>query len=98
MNFLEKTIATIAPKTALRRARARVALSIIEQYAYEGAGVGRGSQGWITPGTSAVAETLTSLPYLRNRSRDLYRNNPLARSAVNNIVTKTIGTGIMPAS
>ena len=42
---------------------------------------------------SADADLLPALPELRNRSRDLARNNPLAGGAINTVVTNVIGTG-----
>lgn len=62
--------------------------------AYEGASKSKRLSRWFTPGSSASAETLFSLATLRNRSRDLRRNNPFASKAVQVITSNVIGTGI----
>ncbi len=47
-------------------------------------------------GTSANAEIGTALVRLRDRSRDLVRNNPYAAKAAHAVVSNLVGTGIMP--
>lgn len=42
----------------------------------------------------ADSEVLRSLPKLRDRSRELYRNNTIGRGAVSTTVTNVIGTGL----
>jgi lambda family phage portal protein len=61
---------------------------------YEGAAKTKRLSRWYTPSTSANAETIYSLPMLRNRSRDLRRNNPYAAKAVQVITSNVIGPGI----
>jgi len=95
LNWLDRTIGAVAPGAALRRARQRQALGHLSR-AYEGARVGRRSDGWITAGTSANAEIGPALSRLRERSRDLVRNNPYATKAVQALVSNLVGTGIMP--
>lgn len=95
-NFLDRAIGWIAPETGLRRARARAALRVA--MAYEGAAKTRSLENWKRPSTSANAEIGASLVTLRNGSRDLYRNNPYARKAINELRTKTVGTGLFPLS
>src|SRR5512132_4333278 len=63
---------------------------------YEGARVGRRTEGWVAAGTSANAEIGTALSRLRDRSRDLVRNNPYAGKAVQAVVSNLVGTGILP--
>ncbi|MFZ1415816.1 MAG: phage portal protein, partial [Defluviicoccus sp.] len=57
---------------------------------------GRRTEGWVVAGTSANAEIGTALVRLRDRTRDLVRNNPYAAKAVQAVVSNLIGTGIMP--
>ena len=47
-------------------------------------------------GSSANAEIGTALSRLRDRSRDLVRNNPYAAKAVQAVVSNLVGTGILP--
>lgn len=64
---------------------------------YEGAAQGRRMEGWVTHGTSANAEIRGSLYNLRNRSRDLVRNNGHAKRAVRAIARNIVGRGIRPS-
>jgi len=93
MNWLDKAIAWVAPEAGLRRLRARRAAELV-RLAYEGARTGRRTDGWITTGNSANAEIAQALTKLRERSRDLIRNNPYAARAVAEVVGNAIGTGI----
>lgn len=97
MNWLDRGIGWAFPNWALGRIRARAALQVLgsTQRAYEGARVTRRTSGWTAAGTSATAEIVPSIAMLRNRSRDLVRNNPYARRAVAKLVSSAIGTGIM---
>jgi lambda family phage portal protein len=94
LNWVDQAIGFFAPEAGLRRARARALSGVLLNY--EGAKMGRRTEGWITSGTSANAENWPALAPLRNRSRDLVRNNPLASKALNVIVANAVGTGIIP--
>jgi lambda family phage portal protein len=96
-NFLDRAIGYISPQRGIRRLHARAALRVAT-LAYEGARSGRHQGNWLRPSTSANTEIGASLVNLRNGSRALYRDNPLARKAVDEIVTKIVGTGILPRS
>ena len=61
---------------------------------YDGARRDRLSEDWLTSGTSADAEIYTSLRTLRNRSRDLARNNDYARGILRAFVYNIVLTGI----
>jgi lambda family phage portal protein len=61
---------------------------------YQGAMVSRLTSDWVTAGTSADAEIKGSLPRLRNRSRQLVRDNDYARQAIRAVKNNVIGTGI----
>jgi lambda family phage portal protein len=95
MNWLDRAIGAVAPGAALRRARLRQALGHLTR-AYEGARTGRRTEGWVAAGTSANAEIGPALARLRERSRDLVRNNPYATKAVHALVSNLVGTGIVP--
>ena len=85
MTWLDRVAGSVAPAAALRRARNRSALMALTR-AYEGARIGRRTEGWTVAGTSANAEIGTALLRLRDRSRDLVRNNPYASKAVQAVV------------
>ena len=52
--------------------------------------------GWYAPSTDANVELMGALIWLRNRSRDLVRNNPHASKALEELVGHSVGTGIVP--
>ena len=94
MNFIDQVIGFINPQAGLQRARSRAALEAVRKY--DAATKGRRGSGWTATGTSANSETALSLSTLRDRARELVRNNPYAKNAVDVITTNTIGTGIIP--
>jgi lambda family phage portal protein len=93
MNPLDQLIASVNPQAAVRRQRARLQLDALRRY--DGASRGRRTDGWRTQGTSADAALSLDAKLLRDRSRDLVRNNAYAAKAVAVIVSNTIGTGII---
>jgi lambda family phage portal protein len=95
MNWFEKAIEVVSPRTALRREATRTAIN--EHRSYNGASHGRRTKGWKATGNSANAETLGSLNTLRNRSRELVRNNGYAKKAVRVLRNNIVGKGIRPA-
>lgn len=96
INLFERAIRTIAPRIAYKRHKARIGLELIEKRKYEGASQKKRFKDFRAPGTSANDETLSGLVILRNRARDLVRNNPLATSAVDKLESHLIGDGIVP--
>ena len=64
------------------------------QRRYDGAKGGRNYSNWFTSNASANAEIWGSLSKLRDRSRDLCRNNDYARGAIIKLVDNVIFTGI----
>lgn len=65
---------------------------------FEAAGNGRRAAGWHALSTGPNAEIRGGIVNLRNRARDLGRNNPYARRAVTVIAANTVGTGIRPVA
>lgn len=61
---------------------------------YSGAKRGRLHGDWQAVGTSANAEVYGGLATLRNRSRDLCRNDDYARGIIRNILKNVVFTGI----
>lgn len=66
------------------------------QASYDGAGTGRRSIDWTAPDTGPISASISGLRTLRNRSRAATRNDPYAFSAIDKLVSNTIGTGITP--
>lgn len=105
MNILDQAIAAISPRWGASRASSRQSLARAERAnqlsgaafrRYEGATVGRRTGGWVTSGGSANSEIGPALSRLRNRSRDLVRNNQWAAKAVRVLAANIVGTGIRP--
>jgi len=91
MNPFEQLLATIAPRMALRRQAARLQLEQMRRY--DAAARGRRTDNWVTQGSSADAATARGFGVMRDRARDLVRNNPYAKKAVESWVTNLIGAG-----
>lgn len=98
MNLLERTIRTIAPRAALARERARMALELVERArSYDAASLGRRTGGWRAPDNSPVTAIRGSLSRLRARSRELGRNSAWAGKAVRVIASNVLGgQGLLP--
>lgn len=94
-NWLDRVIGVVAPRAALRRVASRHALDIAVRD-YAGADRGRLTDGWRSRGSSADAEISIAGPVLRDRSRELTRNNPHAAKALSSWVNNVVGDGIMP--
>jgi lambda family phage portal protein len=97
-----RVIDTLFPGYAAKRAMARLEkkradliLATMERR-FEGAAGGRRNEGWRAAGADANAENGPALSVLRNRARDLRRNNPYAERAVTGIADNVVGAGIVP--
>ncbi len=93
-DWLEKAIGTVSPRLALQRARARAALRVVRSY--EAGKVSRRTGGWKASGAAANSEIVGDLARLQARSRELVRNNPYGRKAIETFVANAVGTGILP--
>src|SRR5450830_1121817 len=87
-------IGAVAPGAALRRMHARDLLNL--RRGFDGAKRGARGAGWQAGGGTINAELAGSLQILRNRSRDLIRNNPYMKRAVSVLRANIVGTGIVP--
>lgn len=79
----------------LKKVRADAAREMLTRR-FEGAAGGRRNEGWRAIGTDANAENAPALARLRNRARDLRRNNPYAERAITGIADNVVGAGIVP--
>lgn len=94
MNIFERAITAVSPAWAAHRAAWRRALD--ELRAYDSAQTGRRGSGWRTNGGSANAELGRAASIIRDRARDLARNNPYAAKTVSTLTAAIWGTGIVP--
>lgn len=96
MNLLTKAIGYISPERALRRVAAAKTLEILNS-GYSGGGASgskKAFKGWTASSQSPEMDINANLMTLRSRSRDLYMNAPLARSALNTMRTNVVGGGL----
>lgn len=95
MNPLDKLVGFFAPRAGLERARHRLGMEMLTRR-FDGARKDRRTAGWLANGTNANSEALNQLPTLRNRARELYRNNPYWAQGIRNVVDSLVGSGIRP--
>lgn len=94
---LDSFIGIFSPINEVRRRYARsVARHMLTSY--RGAETGRLRGSWLPGGGSADQDLLGELASLRERSRDLVRNDGIASGAVMTLTTNIIGSGIRPQS
>lgn len=92
MNFIDEVVGYLNPLAGVKRAQARMALDHVR--GYDAAKVGRRTDGWIAGNGSANVEIAPALTRVRNRCRDVVRNNEYAAKALETLVTNTVGDGI----
>ena len=93
LNWFDRTIGFFSPRQLLKRKKAKIYNEYLSRK-YEGADRGRRTDGWNTGGGSPNAEIAGSKILLRNRSRDLVRNNPYAARGIQVITNNVVGQGI----
>lgn len=94
MNWLEKGIAGIAPGLAVTRAQKRIQLQALKSY--DAAKSRSRNSGWSASSSSANDDLEFDLETIRDRARDMVRNNEYATKAINSLSGNMIGTGIRP--
>lgn len=98
MTMFDKKIGSLFPGWQLKREKARLELKAIGNLspAFEGASKKkRGLKRWMTNLLSPSAEQSGELETLTARSRDLFRNNSLGRSAISTTKTNVVGPGLV---
>lgn len=93
MNWIDRVVHYVSPTAGMRRSRARLMTEMMQERHYEAASRGRRTKGWRTLSTDANTAA-RNLQLIRDRSRDLVRNNPWASRAVSVITNNTVGWGI----
>lgn len=81
----------------LEIARSNAAAAVITNYGYSNGGASRSKnsmKGWNSDSASPQADIDRNLSTLRERSRDLYYNAPIAASAINRNVVHVVGSGL----
>ena len=97
-SVVDRAVSVLDPERAFRRRAYRNALDV-QAGAYRGARSNRTTHAW-SAGTYDADSTLSGgdLQTLRNRSRDLNRNEAIAAGVTDAMVNNTIYTGIKPQS
>ena len=94
---IDRAIAPFAPGVALRRMHDRARLSMAEGSDYRGASAHRLLADWII-GSADPTPASCELNILRNRSRDLNRNDGVASGATETMALNVVGSGLVPQS
>jgi lambda family phage portal protein len=92
-NLLDKVITYFDPVNGARRYQARTALAMTGGY-HAGKKNRRQTSSWKTTHYDADGDILPDLGVIRERSRDLERNAPLAAGALKTKKTNVVGTGL----
>lgn len=97
--FMDRAIGVFSPNAMKARlvTRAQIALFSEQVRKYNSGTNSRRTAGWHAPGTSANAELSSQVTTLINRSREMVRNNPTAKRAVEAISDNVVGLGIRPS-
>ncbi|HJU45521.1 MAG TPA: phage portal protein [Chitinophagaceae bacterium] len=99
MNIIDRTIALVSPKTAMRRVANRAKAQMIDMHTrrYEGGAYGHRHSGFHVKVDQSPNELIhQDLKNLVTRSRYLSINNPYAKRAPKIIANNVVGTGILP--
>lgn len=94
--YVDAALSIVAPGWALNRLKARAATKMLSSY--RGAEKNRLRGDWKALNGSADADLLGDLPTLRQRSRDLNRNDAHASAITGTVVANVVGTGLRPQS
>lgn len=92
-NFIDEVVSFFDPKAGLQRVQARKAINMVRHY--EAASKSNRTDGWAVTGSSATSEVGPALHRVRDRVRDLVRNEPYSGKAVGVLESYIVGTGIV---
>jgi len=97
MNPIDRIVELVSPAQALRRQAARNALRMGAEY-YQGSRGNRLTYNWTTGTESADTAIDGELETLRDRSRDLNRNNAVASGVTDTFCNNVVHSGLRPQS
>ncbi|MCP4342141.1 MAG: phage portal protein [Desulfobulbaceae bacterium] len=92
--LVDKAIAYFSPRIATSRIRDRDQYNAISGGYHAGSRSRDALTGWTTRTADADTDILADLHTMRDRSRDLVRNNPFGAGAIHTKVTNIVGTGL----
>ena len=97
-NLIDMAVGYISPKRGMSRIAARAAFDLGASY-YQGSKRSRLNNNWSTSQESVdTSYSGGELQTLRDRSRDLNRNDPIASGITGTFQTNAVGTGLQPQS
>lgn len=92
-------ISFFSPRAGLKRRMYREAIKVSDRFSsYRGASRDRLRSSWLPGGGSADEDLLPELKDIRERSRDLNRNDAHASGITSTMTTNVVGSGIRPQS
>lgn len=92
-NVIDRAVAWVDPTRGARRLADRVRMAVAGSYV-SARRDRRSVKNWNTSAGDADADLIPDLPTIRQQCRDLDRNNPLARGAINTVTTSSVGQGL----
>ena len=96
---IDNVVSFFSPRAGFKRRMYREAINISQKFgAYKGSRRDRLHSSWLPRGGSADEALLPELAEIRERSRDLNRNDAHASGITATMTTNVIGTGIRPQS
>ena len=95
---IDGAIGVISPERAFKRKAFRNASRMMASTSYKGAAKNRLRKSWSPFGGSPDEDLLADLPTLRERSRDLNRNDGTASGITDTMTCNVVGTGIKAQS
>lgn len=98
-NGVDNVISFFSPRAGFKRKMFRKAISISNEFSsFKGASRNRLRSSWLPGSGSADENLLPELSDLRERSRDLNRNDAHASGITGTMTTNVVGSGIRPQS
>ena len=95
LNIIDKAISYFAPEQGLRRIKAKAHMSMLQGSGYVSSNTtSKTMRGWGVSNGDTDSDDTMEAPTLRQYSRDLYRNNPLATGALDTIQINVVGSGL----
>jgi lambda family phage portal protein len=93
LTLTDRFVNWLDPVRGVQRIRARAFQALVGSY-HGASKTRRGVKEWTTVSSDPDSDILYDLPTLRDRSRDLIRNAPIATGALNTSLVNVVGTGL----
>src|SRR5690554_431293 len=95
LSFMDRAIMAISPSAGLRRIQCKAAANYLTASGFISSKSNKNSmKGWYPNSGEADEDTLPTLPDIRESSRDLYMNAPMATDTIRRVKTNAVGYGL----